>query len=155
MTRQKPSKQNKKKLPKNYGKNTKISKVPKVSKSFEERYTENPVWQLGDIDLDGPFGWRGLEIDFLLSEILPKIQNFESMKWSEILGPNNHEVRISGICSEAQKRLAKLGLDDLERLVSLRLTGPKRLWGIKNHNTMRILWWDPDHKVFPSKLKHT
>ena len=94
MTRQKPSKQNKKKLPENYGKNTKISKVPKVSKSFEERYPENPVWQLGDIDLDGPFGWRGLEIDFLLSEIFPKIQNFESMKWSEILGPNNHEVRI-------------------------------------------------------------
>ena len=139
----------------NYGKDTKISKSPKISPSFKTGYDENPVWQVGTIDLDGPFGWREIEIEFLLSEILPKVQNFESMKWSEILGPNNHEIPISSISKEAQKRLAKIGLDDLEKLVSLRLAGAKRLWGIKIQNTMRVLWWDPKHRVCPSLLKHT
>lgn len=145
----------KKKIPQKYGENTKVSKIPKISSSFNEGYDQNPVWQIGSIDIDGPFGWGELETQFIISEILPKVQDFETMKWSEILGRNNHEVDISDFSKEAQKRLQEIGLNDIEKMVSLRLTGPKRLWGIKLQNTMRVLWWDPNHEVCPSQKKHT
>lgn len=144
-----------KKIPQKYGQNTKVSKKPKAPSSIQKGYDQHPVWQIGIIDLDGPFGWREIETEFLISEILPKVQDFETMKWSEILGRNNHEIPISAFSREAQRRLEKLGLDDLESMVSLRFTGAKRLWGIRIVNTIRVLWWDPDHKVCPSQLRHT
>jgi len=68
------------------------------------------------------------------SEILPKIKNFESMFWKDILGTSSHEVPVANIHSIAQKRLAELKLEDTESLVSLRLAGKKRIWGIKVEN---------------------
>jgi uncharacterized phage-associated protein len=29
------------------------------------------------------------------------------------------------------------------------------VWCIRHLNVMRILWWDPDHLVCPSVMKHT
>jgi len=43
----------------------------------------------------------------------------------------------------------------IETLVSLRIMGAVRIWGIRVHNCFKVLWWDPEHKIFPSKLKHT
>lgn len=77
------------------------------------------------------------------------------MYWKEILNRNSHEVSINQISKEAQKRLQELHQDDIENLVSLRLTEPKRIWGIKSGNTLKWLWWDPEHTVYPSNLKHT
>lgn len=91
-------------------------------------------------------------------EIHPKIKNFENKRWKEILsdeGKRNHEVSVSQICKDAQNRLSQIDLEDVEKLVSLRLTGRQRLWGIRSESFFRVLWWDPNHSVYPSKLKHT
>ncbi len=77
------------------------------------------------------------------------------MMWSDILNRNNHEVYVSSISRAAQKRLAEIKLDDFDRLVSLRFSGKERLWGIKINNVFKLIWWDPNHEVYPSKLKHT
>ena len=144
-----------KKIPRGYGDQTKEQKTPRISKSFGEGYDESPVWQIGYIDLSGPFGWGSVDRTLLLKEILPKFKSFESMKWREILGPNNHEIRIADISREAQKRLEELRILDIDQLVSLRLAGRIRVWGIKIHKTLRILWWDPEHQVYPVQKKHT
>jgi hypothetical protein len=77
------------------------------------------------------------------------------MYWKDILGSKSHEVNVSQISNHAQKRLSQLNLDDAEKLVSLRLTGTQRVWGIRMENILQILWWDPNHQVYPSTKKHT
>ncbi len=144
-----------KKIPSGYGNQAKKSKIPRITKPFDTGYAENPVWQFGNIDLRGPFGWNKINRVRLLDEILPKIQGFETMRWQEILGRNNHEIRISDISRTAKRRLSDIKLDDIDQLVSLRLSGRERIWGIRNQRTLRVLWWDPEHQVCPSPKKHT
>jgi len=150
-----PRKKTAKKIPSGHGSQTKESKTPRIRKPFDTGYNKNPVWQIGNIDLGGPFGWSKIDRGHLVDEILPKIQNFETMRWQEILGRNNHEIRISDISRTAQRRLADIKLDDIDQLVSLRLTARERIWGIKSQKTLRVLWWDPEHQVCPSLKKHT
>ena len=83
------------------------------------------------------------------------LKNFETMLWNDILGRNNHAVLVSQISREAQVRLEDLKLDDNESLISLRLTGTQRIWGIRIGNILQLLWWDPNHEVCPSEKKHT
>ncbi len=130
-------------------------KKPRKDPYIIDTLSATPVWQTGAIDLDGPWGWKKIEDGLFFSNILPKIQDLESMTWHEILGRNHHEINIELISKEAQKRLRELRLDDFETLVSLRLTARQRIWGIKINNIFKILWWDPKHEVYPSKRKYT
>jgi hypothetical protein len=132
-----------------------VSKKPEKDPSLVDNIAANPVWQIGLIDLQGPCGWMKIRHKEFFDTILPKIQNFESMTWQEILGRKSHEIRVDQISKSAQKRLTELQLDDIEILVSLRLTGKQRIWGIKIQKIFKILWWDPEHEIYPSKLKHT
>jgi len=132
-----------------------LSKKPRTDSTIKNPMDMCPVWHLGTLDVNGPWGWHAIDKTFFFNEILPKVTNFEGMFWKEILAKNNHEVSVSKIISNAQKRLTKINLDDTEILVSLRLTSKQRIWGIRAGNIFRILWWDPEHQVYPSHLKHT
>jgi hypothetical protein len=78
------------------------------------------------------------------------------MTWGAIESnrKKNHSVEVGSLCKEAQERIheLKLGVDELFRF---RLTGKQRLWGIRDRERFKILWWDPDHEVCPSTKKHT
>ncbi|HJQ01144.1 MAG TPA: hypothetical protein VJ851_06065 [Jatrophihabitans sp.] len=52
---------------------------------------------------------------------------------------------------DAQRRAQERYPDDHDRIHSLHLTGAKRLWGIQNQNEFSVIWWDPDHDVWPTK----
>jgi hypothetical protein len=133
-----------------------FAKKPRVDPAaIKSANDENPVWQIGTLDVDGPWGWKNIEKSSFFSEILPKVQNFESMMWKDILNRNSHEVNIGQISKAAQKRLSELKLDDFETIVSLRFTGKERLWGIRVRNILKLIWWDPNHEIYPSVLKHT
>lgn len=116
---------------------------------------QKPVWQVGYLDKDGPWGWREMEPNLFFEQVLPTIKSFESMFWKDILGRNNHAIPVDEIVKEAQQRLVKIHLDDIATLISLRLSGKKRIWGVKIQNILRILWWDPNHEVCPSPKRHT
>lgn len=91
--------------------------------------------------------------------IIPQtLANYESMNWREILQNRNsgcHSIPASKLCSSAQERLAELRQDDTDDLISLRKAGKERIWGIKDRDVLKILWWDPNHEVYPVELKHT
>lgn len=132
-----------------------VKKNPRIDSSLQSPLDRYPAWHLDLIDLEGPWGWQNITKEIFLTQILPKIKNFEGMFWKEILNKQNHEVQVEQICREAQKRLKHIDCDDIENLVSLRLGSTQRIWGFREDNIFKILWWDPDHQVYPSKKKHT
>ncbi len=74
--------------------------------------------------------------------------------WNEAIArSHNHPIRIDKICKRAQNRLAQLEYGDNDTLYQLRIAGKgeRRLWGFKHQNILQILWWDPDHTVYPTR----
>ena len=133
----------------------KFSKIPKINepKNYNK---EKPVWLLSKIDLEGDFGWKSIEEKEKLLKIIERLKNFESMTWGSIVGSDHHSIPISNLSSEAQKRLSKINIiDEVDELFSFHLTGGERIWGIRDGEKCKILWWDPSHSVCPSIKKHT
>lgn len=103
-----------------------------------------------------PYGWHTLSAQ-QLSYIQQKLSHFESMTWSEILIKSkkfNHSVEVGKICSEARNQLLNASIY-VDEVLSLRLSGTERIWGILDRGIVELLWWDPDHKICPSLLKNT
>jgi len=86
-------------------------------------------------------------------EIRSKLAAFEKLTWKEILvnqGHRHHSVPTVGICKEAQDCLEETGYGGLEEIVSLRLAGAERVWGVMESGVLVLLWWDPHHEVWPT-----
>ncbi len=116
-----------------------------------------PAWRVSRLEADGPFGWGQIERDKAL-EVRDKLGSFESMTWHQILVAakhRNHTVSIEKLSKAARDRLVEIALDDQDELVSLRLAGAERVWGFREENVLQVLWWDPEHQVYPSTKKHT
>lgn len=149
--KKKPKKPTHKKFPE-------INKVPRGIEKVEQIGEEYPSWHLRILDRNGDWGWEGIDERTIWKDIHSKLSELERKTWNEILikeSYKNHFVLISKICPRAQKRLKKIKQDDIDGLVSLRLTGEKRVWGIKRGNVLKVLWWDPYHTVCPSLKRHT
>ncbi len=109
------------------------------------------------MELVDPFGWHKIE-STKIHWVRQKLGEFESMTWNQILveaKKHHHTISVSSICSEAKKRLKAIGQSDLEEIVSLRLTGTERVWGIRSQGVFTVLWWDPNHLVYPYVKKNT
>ncbi len=83
------------------------------------------------------------------------LHNFETMDETAIRNTGSHQIDIANLCKEARDRLVQIEQDDIDYLMSFRVTGRRRVWCRVIENIMLVLWWDPDHKVCPSILKHT
>ena len=117
----------------------------------------HPSWRSGLLQTAGPYGWHELDRKKLF-EVHEKLRGFESQTWHEILidgKQRNHYVEVTKLAPEARKRLQELRLDDIDELVSLRLSARERIWGILESGVLKLLWWDPQHRVCPSKKRHT
>jgi hypothetical protein len=116
-----------------------------------------PSWRIARIEMEDPFGWH-LVGHGLLHDIRIKLAQFEAKTWNEILVKEkhwNHTIPVSKLCAPARERLTSLHIDDIEEIVSLRLTGPQRVLGYRVGPVFHVLWWDPEHKICPSELRHT
>jgi len=104
-----------------------------------------------------PFGWHVIDAN-TLGEVRARLASFESMTWNEILyayGSPNHRVQLHRLCQDARDRLVAINQDDIDSLISLRVQGKPRVWGILDGSVLVILWWDPEHLVCPSLKKYT
>jgi hypothetical protein len=133
------------------------AKSPRFSTDPTSYYELQPAWRLNKLEMCEPFGWHSVDKE-TIERIRSRLVAFESMTWREILvegRKRNHSIKTEDLCRAAQKRLEEIGLDDIDRLHSLGLTGAGRIWGLFSHGVMSLLWWDPDHQICPSPLKHT
>ena len=93
------------KKPRRSKKPPEINKLPRRSQDPKSTDNETIVWHINTVDEGGEWGWRKLDANTLWGEIFSKIKNFETMKWSEIKGPQSHTVSVSKISNAAQKRI--------------------------------------------------
>lgn len=86
-------------------------------------------------------------------EIGEKLKSFEQTQWKHLAADEerHHRVPFYKLCKEAQEVAEKLNIDDYEEIWSLRLTGKQRLWGVRDEQYFVVIWWDPDHLVYPTK----
>jgi hypothetical protein len=113
----------------------------------------NPAWRINRLEMCDPFGWHELD-GKTLDYIRGKLVHYESMTINEIFAQNqhyNHPVEVTKLCPAARQRLRVLRLEDLELLHRLRLSGPHRVWAIREANVLNLIWWDPNHLVCPSR----
>lgn len=119
-------------------------------------YQDLPIaWHLQLMDNGG--NWRcSLEN---IKIIKNRLHEYETLKWSEVLKPqSNHPLPVERICAAAKKRLQELKFGDIDSLYQLDIkggNGKQRLWGIRRENIFQILWWDPEHTVYPTAQRHT
>lgn len=135
-------------------KQVETSKVPRTITDPEQYMNQSPAWRIAMLEMQEPFGWHQVG-EPILNRIRDRLKSFESMTWHQIFGNENHFIPVADICKDAQKRLAHLKQDDIDQVVSLRITGKQRVYGIWEAGVLRLLWWDPDHKICPSPKKHT
>ena len=122
----------------------------------DKAINKTPVWVFSVLDEDGPWGKTKLEDGAVWREILPKIRSYETMTWGQIDADrtHNHFIQYDSLIKDARDRFDELDLD-VDQLFRFRFTGEQRLWGIREREIFKILWWDPHHEVCPSTLKHT
>jgi hypothetical protein len=132
------------------------TKQPKASSA--SYHGLHPSWRLGQIAMQHPFGCHELASDDW-RQLWDHLRDLEKKSWSEILVNGkkfNHNVEIGQLSTVAQNRLKEL-FDplDFDELLSLRLSGKERIWGVLDRGAVDLLWWDPRHEVCPSQLKNT
>jgi hypothetical protein len=99
----------------------------------------------------------------LLRPFLSKIHHFQGKTESEIRyeSKGSHRVNTSILSKGYVKRLEILELEGKlpgtlpDELFSIRLTGVQRLFCYLDRSFLYVLWFDPDHRICPSSLKHT
>lgn len=106
------------------------------------------AWRFGQTDKAGPFAWN-IEPHEKFFEVVNKLVEFENLNWNEITAQGSHPIATEKLCEDARRRLVEIQRDDLDELMSLRLTGTNRVWCTRTGHILRPLWWDQDHKVYP------
>ena len=119
----------------------------------EHRGDGKPSWRFSTADKAGPFSWP--DDTQKRAEIVDKLHSFDSMLWSAIAGSEHHAISIDQLSNDAQKRLTEIKQDDIEEVFSFRISGKQRLICIRSLDIAKVLWYDPEHLVCPSKKKHT
>jgi hypothetical protein len=125
---------------------------------FHDNWQEmRPSWRVSLLETVEPFGWHTTSSGEML-QVRQRFANFESMTWKQILcqgGYRNHFIAPDKLCAEAQERLRALGQDDVDAVMSLGVTQKGRVFGIMEHNVLKVLWWDPEHLVYPVEKPNT
>lgn len=106
------------------------------------------AWRFGRADKGGPFAWD-IQPDAKFKEVVHKLSEFEDKNWNEITAGGSHPIPTDQLGEEARQRLVEIERDDLDELISLRLSGINRVWCVKSGHILRPLWWDEQHRVYP------
>lgn len=125
---------------------------------------EKCVWAFDRIDRDGEFAFDVKREDFDAKAVFEKMIYYNSMTWAEIdrqthdKGKSKHHFikDLRGLSKECIDRIKKMHLDEeIDNIFSFALTNTVRVFGLRELGMFYVLWYDPYHKIYPSKKKNT
>jgi hypothetical protein len=130
------------------------------ARPLAERTTDYPSFSFQHADHNYSGSWRWFQGDEGVGA-LTFLADIGRLTWSEIGNQNtggrrgrrkHHPMAVSELCKEAQDRLAQLGYDEIfgDEIYRFRLRGKWRLWGFLQDGVFYVVWWDPDHQVYPT-----
>ncbi len=132
-----------------------LSKTPKVP-THDDANKAGVLWSFQYFD---GTDWRHGDTDGHISfcDVATRLNQYSNRTWGDILGDptRDHPSEPSRLCTEAQQRLIELGFDDVSEVLRFRFDGTQRLWGFRDRQYFVVLWWDPDHQVYPVEKKNT
>ncbi|WP_242497881.1 hypothetical protein [Microbacterium protaetiae] len=136
-----------------------VVRVPKAATPVPSDENQRKVRFLFDlVDHDGD--WSLLDISKEdHSRLLDVMAQVEQMTAGELFKPGQRLCKTysdMAACpnSKATDRLVNR-YEGLDHMVRLEIDGVKRLYGVRAGHEFHIIWWDPKHEVWPSKLHNT
>ena len=100
-----------------------------------------------------------LDLQNFCTCIWRRIHRFNGMKWGEIMGKNYfHFISVDRVVKDARKRfeiLYKKEPELGEKLFSTEVSNKGRIWSIQRGCEGCIIWYDPEHTVYPTEMKNT
>jgi hypothetical protein len=136
-----------------------IKKLPRQQENPDSIMQYNMEWCDNQADLEGTWSWRQnrqwSKQDWE-DIIKPSVDVLSNPTWADIYAQTtglghrkHHDMEVSQICNEAQKRWQDIGLEEYDTVFRFRFSSNQRLWGYKIVHKFKIVWWDPYHKIYP------
>ncbi len=122
-----------------------------------------PTWMFDKIDRNGKFAFDIKRKDFDHYEFLDKMLSYATMTWSQLRKQTHddgkskhHYLEIDKLSKEARDRLTAMRLEEnSDQIFSIALRNKLRVVGLKDNDKFHILWYDPQHDIYPSTKRHT
>ena len=132
-------------------------KTPVIAEEVTLYDERKLAWRLGKIQLADPYGWHVLGATEM-AEMKDKLGYLESSTWKDVFvrdARNNHMIEAAKLkCPIARKWMVD-HLPDQPLLWTIRVSGSGRIWGIISEGAYQIVFWDPEHLIWPTPLKNT
>ena len=139
-----------------FGAAASADKKVKIAENPDNYLRQTPVWTFKACDKEHD-RWSLCSCDNLWIKLLEKLSEYETQTWGQIISQSNgknHYIEVEELCPEARSRLDQLRLSP-DTVISLRLNGKNRAFGLRQSNVLQLLWLDQNHEVCPSHKKHT
>lgn len=110
-----------------------------------------------DADLEGQWPLSEMSAEHAKG-LFPFLKSIESMTVGQLVATSDLYVEYPnfGECptQEAPNRLAEL-YGSADNVCRLRVTGKQRLYALRFEHRLALLWWDPEHEIWPSRKRNT
>ncbi len=143
-------------------------KRPKQQQNPDSIMQMQMEWCENSADLDGTWSWgqnRQWTIQDYDECIKYNLEQLSKLTWSQIYEQQtgglrkrkrhrkHRDIEIAVICNEAIQRWNEIGLEEYDMAFRFRFSNLQRLWGYKIVHKFKVVWWDPEHRIYPTE-KH-
>jgi hypothetical protein len=129
-----------------------------VARPADQNPFKQPIIvRFNETDREGPWCLSRITPEHHLN-LLQFLHKIENMTVQEIFtdGDLGIDYQVADLPSKvARDRLFEIQREDEVRISRLRIQGRPRLYGFRRDPHFHVLWWDPEHEIWPSTLKNT
>ena len=135
---------------------------PRVGVDPGSIYQLRMTWCLTFADLRGTWSWgqsRAWTTEEWCAVLQPALQSFSKLTWAEIErqaahGHRKHHSQLVGsLIAEAQARWGECGFE-ADEAYRFRVGAKERVWGFRAGSHFHVVWFDPEHLIYPTEKKN-